>query len=416
MENDFLNKCDFYTFTGGNILNDLKRLYPNSINNNVIDHSFDFITNPNKINILVFNWSRWFMEYYDEPIEKSVYEKQGFIYTKKFFEIVKKLSNKKFIFVIDNVMEANSFVTPELIYFLAKLKQIGVASDRLFLTYNNSFDLEGKLVDINEFKINALHFPHFFISTLFELEVKNVINVEKPKDFLILNRRFGYHKYQLLSAIKNVGLLDNSLYTILSINPDLQDLIKTNKTICNDCRELGIDLDNFTPITLPNDVGFIGDVVKGDEYLYKLNVDWFYKTKVNLVSETFFDIDNNMSKIMFNNITHLTEKTWKPMHIGVPFVIGATNNHIKTIHEFGFKTFDGVINEDYDMELNPNKKITKIINSGIELSKKYNSKEVLDIVEYNFNLFKDVDHKRKILEKFFLKPFEKLVMKKFSLI
>ena len=48
--------------------------------------------------------------------------------------------------------------------------------------------------------------------------------------------------------------------------------------------------------------------------------------------------------------------------------------------------------------------------------KKYKTKEVLDIVEYNFNLFKDIEHKKQIVEKFFLKPFEKLVMKKFSLI
>ena len=356
------------------------------------------------------------MDYYDEPNEKSIYKKQGFIYTKKFFELVKKLSNKKFLFVIDNVMESSTFITPELVYFLGKFKQIGIPNDRLFLVYNNSFDLEGKLVDINGYKLNTLHFPHFFISTLFELEIKNIVNVEKTKDFLILNRRLGYHKFQLLNAIKNYGFLENSLFTVLSINPDLQDLIKSNKTIENDCKELGIDMDNFVPITLPDDVGIFDDVVKGDEYLYNLNVNWFYKTKVNLVGESFFDIKNDLGDIMFNNIIHITEKTWKPIHVGVPFVIGATNNHIKTIRDFGFKTFEGIIDENYDIEINSNKKINKIINSSIELSKKYNTKEVLDIVEYNFNLFKDIEHKKQIVERFFLKPFERLVMKKFSLI
>lgn len=417
MKNDFLNKCDFYTFSGSNVLIDLNKLYPNNIQNYIIDDSFDFNTiNSSKINVLVFTWSRWFMDYYDEPIEKSIYAKQGFVYTKKFFEIVKKLSNKKFLFVIDNVMESSTFITPELLYFLGKFKQIGISNDRLFLTYNNSVDLEGRLVDVNEFKINTLHFPHFFISTLFELEIKNMVNIEKTKDFLILNRRLGYHKFQLLNVIKNNGLLENSLFTVLSINPDLRDLITSNKKVENDCKELGINNDNFIPITLPNDVGVFGDVVKGDKYLYNLNVDWFYKTKVNVVGETFYDIKNDLGNIMFNDIVHITEKTWKPIHIGVPFVIGATNNHLKTIRNFGFKTFEGIINEDYDTEINSNKKINKIVNSSIELLKIYNSKEVLDIVEYNFNLFKDIEHKKQIVEKFFLKPFEKLVMKKFSLI
>jgi hypothetical protein len=417
MKNDFLSKCNFYGFSGSNILIDLNKLYPNTIQNYTIDDSFDFNTiDSSKINILVFTWSRWFMDYYDEPNEKSIYEKQGFIYTKKFFELVKKLSNKKFLFVIDNVMESSTFITPELVYFLGKFKQIGITNDRLFLVYNNGIDLEGKLVDVNGYKLNTLHFPHFFISTLFELEIKNMVNVEKTKDFLILNRRLGYHKFQLLNAIKNNGLLENSLFTVLSINPDLRDLIISNKMVENDCKELGINNDDFIPITLPNDVGVFGDVIKGDKYLYNLNVDWFHKTKVNMVSETFFDIKSELGDIMFNDIIHITEKTWKPIHIGVPFVIGATNNHVETIRNFGFKTFEDIINEDYDTETNPNKKINKIVNSSIELLKKYNTKEVLDIVEYNFNLFKDIEHKKQIVEKFFLKPFEKLVMRKFSLI
>jgi hypothetical protein len=380
MKNDFLSKCNFYGFSGSNILIDLNKLYPNTIENYTINDSFDFNTiDSSKINILVFTWSRWFMDYYDEPNEKSIYEKQGFVYTKKFFELVKKLSNKKFLFVIDNVMESSTFITPELVYFLGKFKQIGITNDRLFLVYNNGIDLEGKLVDVNGYKLNTLHFPHFFISTLFELEIKNMINVEKTKDFLILNRRLGYHKFQLLNAIKNNGLLENSLFTALSINPDLQDLIKSNKTIENDCKELGINANNFVPITLPNDIGVFGDVIKGDKYLYNLNVDWFHKTKVNMVSETFFDIKSELGDIMFNDIIHITEKTWKPIHIGVPFVIGATNNHVETIRNFGFKTFEGIINEDYDTETNPNKKINKIVNSSIELLKHRNNDGQIDV-------------------------------------
>jgi hypothetical protein len=230
MQNNFLNKCKFYTFNNTHILDDLNKLYDDSITNTIINDLFNFETiDSNQINILIIKWSRYFTEYYDEPIEINVYNKQGFVYTKKFFEIIKKLSNKNFIFLIDNVMEANTFKTPELLYFLNKIKEIGISNDKLFLAYNNSFDLEGKLIDINGFKINTLHFPHFFISTLFELDVKNIVNVEKTKDFLILNRRFRYYKYLLLNALKNNNLLNNSLFTILWVNPELTQLIKSNQ-------------------------------------------------------------------------------------------------------------------------------------------------------------------------------------------
>jgi hypothetical protein len=418
MQNNFLNKCKFYTFNNTHILDDLNKLYDDSITNTIINDLFNFQTiDSNKINILIINWSRYFTEYYDEPIEKSVYNKQGFVYTKKFFEIVKKLSNKNFIFVIDNVMEANTFKTPELLYFLNKIKEIGISHDKLFLAYNNSFDLEGKLIDIDGFKINTLHFPHFFISTLFELDVKNIVNVEKTKDFLILNRRFRYYKYLLLNALKNNNLLSNSLFTILWVNPELTELIKSNEKIKTDCNELGINIDNFIPVTIPNDVAVSTDIINtNDLYLYNVNIDWFHKTKVNIVSETYFYFNDNVGDNMFNHTIHLTEKTWKAIHIGVPFVVSATNKHIKTLHKFGFKTFDSIINEDYDLETNPNTKINKIINSAVKLAKKYNTKEVLDIVEYNFNLFKDLNHKRKIVETFFLNPFETLIMKNHNLI
>jgi hypothetical protein len=89
-------------------------------------------------------------------------------------------------------MESSTFITPELVYFLGKFKQIGITNDRLFLVYNNGIDLEGKLVDVNGYKLNTLHFPHFFISTLFELEIKNMVNVEKTKDFPGVSQKIAF--------------------------------------------------------------------------------------------------------------------------------------------------------------------------------------------------------------------------------
>jgi hypothetical protein len=94
--------------------------------------------------------------------------------------------------------------------------------------------------------------------------------------------------------------------------------------------------------------------------------------------------------------------------MGVPFVISATNKHIETLHKFGFKTFNTVINEDYDLEEDVDARLDKIIDSAIKLAELYNTKEVLDIIEYNKTLFKDIEHKRKIVETFFLRPFENI--------
>ncbi len=393
MKNRFLNNSVFYTFYGignpsGNLINDLERLYGDSIKSYIIGDSFDYDSiDETKYNFLVVNWSRFFPEYYTEPIGRIEYQKQGFIFTKKFFEIATKLSAKGFNFVIDDVMEADTYITPELVFFLEKFKEIGIKNDKLVWVYNNSSDLKGSIVNIRDFKVKTLHFPHFFVSTLFELPEPTNKNFEKEKDFLILNRRFSLGKYKLLKKLEERSLLDKSIYTILSILPELDGI------------------NTFEPISLKDDIASVEDVLKDDTYLYRLNTESFFKTKVNIVAETFLE---NRDRERFNDIIHITEKTWKPIYMGVPFVISASNKHIERLHQFGFKTFNTIINEDYDLEENIDVKLDKIIYSAIQLAERYNTKEVLDIIEYNKTLFKDIEHKRKIVETFFLTSFENI--------
>jgi hypothetical protein len=390
MKNNFLNKCIFYSIHGSNLLTDLRNLYNESLCHLDINDSFDIESiDDTKINIVVLTWSRYFSEYYDDPIDKDETTKQGFIFTKKFFEIIKKISSKKLYFIIDTVMEAETFITPELVFFLEKFKQIGIKEDKIFWVDNNSFNLTGNFTSIRDFKINTLHFPHFFVSTLFQLPEPVNKTFEKEKDFLILNRRFGLSKFKLLKKISDRGLLDKSIYTILSIMADVEDV------------------NTFDITELPNDVAKIDDILKDDSYLYKLNTDVFFKTKVNIVTETILEYKNVVDR--FDDIIHITEKTWKPIYMGVPFVVSASNNHIETLHKFGFKTFDSVVNEDYDIEEDIDIKLNKVIDTAIDLVKKYNSKEILDIIEYNSNLFKNIEHKRKIVETFFLKPLRGLI-------
>ena len=404
MKIGYLNKCVFYTFQGSNVLSDLENL-GYGITQYSIDESFDYNSiDTEKTNFLIFNWSRYFPEHYDEPENKGEYRKQGFVFTKKFFEIIEILSEKGFNFLIDNVMEADVYTTPELVFFLEKFKQMKIDIDRLAMMYNNSLNMGGSSVKIRDFKLNTFHFPHFFISTLFELPETIQTEFEKEKDFLILNRRLGLNKFKLLKVISDKGLLDRCLYTILSVLPDTT--YNLNKyQLYDTAKQLGLDR---LPITLSDDIADAEDVIKDDTYLYKLNTSVFFKTKVNIIPETFLDyrLDDR-----FSDTIHITEKTWKAIYIGVPFVVSATNGHIETLHKFGFKTFNGLIDESYDLEEDVDVKLDKVISSAIELLDKYNTNEVLDIIEYNKSLFKNIEHKQNLIEKFFIKDFQNIFKK-----
>jgi hypothetical protein len=45
---------------------------------------------------------------------------------------------------------------------------------------------------------------------------------------------------------------------------------------------------------------------------------------------------------------HLTEKTFKPIAMGMPFVIVGTQGSLRYLREYGFRTFEGIWDESYD--------------------------------------------------------------------
>ena len=45
---------------------------------------------------------------------------------------------------------------------------------------------------------------------------------------------------------------------------------------------------------------------------------------------------------------HLTEKTFKPIAMGMPFIIAGTKGSLKYLRSYGFKTFEGIWDESYD--------------------------------------------------------------------
>ena len=52
----------------------------------------------------------------------------------------------------------------------------------------------------------------------------------------------------------------------------------------------------------------------------------------------------------FGRRQHLTEKTFKPIAMGMPFVLSAPAHSLSYLRSYGFKTFGDVWSEKYDSE------------------------------------------------------------------
>jgi len=64
--------------------------------------------------------------------------------------------------------------------------------------------------------------------------------------------------------------------------------------------------------------------------------------------------------VYFGNRLHITEKTFKAIALEMPFVLVAPAGSLEYMRSYGFKTFDGIFDESYDLETDDIKRIEKV--------------------------------------------------------
>jgi hypothetical protein len=328
----------------------------------------------NKLNFLVFKWKI-------SPTH---------IHSTEFIELLNKLQQKDFYFIGDFSHEAHSFTDELSLSFLNKLKLNGVDINRLIYLTNNSNHAGLCKIKYGNFTLNTCFFPYFYLQTYTILKnyiTDNDLNntIIPDKKFLCLNRRMYHHKFKIIEELFNRGLLDDTRFSWVD---NKNDKNFSNKKL-NDY--LKIDVDNFKAIQLENDVMYGSELSVHEEYLYTINPNWYYKSKVNIITETG----------LLDSEIHMTEKTWKAIYLGIPFVIYGTKGHLKTLRDMGYKTFNSVINEEYD-SMSGKDKIKQIIDSAVDLSNIYNTPEVLDICKFNQQLYFNSNHRKQICKEVFL--------------
>lgn len=64
--------------------------------------------------------------------------------------------------------------------------------------------------------------------------------------------------------------------------------------------------------------------------------------------------------VYFGNRLHITEKTFKAIALEMPFVLMAPAGSLEYMRSYGFKTFDGIFDESYDLETDDIKRVEKV--------------------------------------------------------
>lgn len=89
----------------------------------------------------------------------------------------------------------------------------------------------------------------------------------------------------------------------------------------------------------------------------------------------------------------LTEKTFKPIALGMPFVIVSTQHSLKYLRSYGFRTFEGIWDESYDDEPDDIRRIERIASllrslDELPVSAKQDLFDMaLPVIEHNYQHF-----------------------------
>jgi hypothetical protein len=209
----------------------------------------------------------------------------------------------------------------------------------------------------------------------------------KPWAERIINRTFlapnrivageRQHRLEMLYWIFRLGMSHNHVScpsTCPAENISILDAVQPLKTKYPDIETV------FANQSLP--INFAGETGHPMHSCWLSLFDQSAESLLYLVTET----------VATGRRHHLTEKTFKPIAMGMPFVIVGTRGSLEYLRSYGFQTFEGIWDESYDQAEDDVRieRIASLLRSLDELpteSKQDLFDQAQQVIEHNWNHF-----------------------------
>lgn len=221
---------------------------------------------------------------------------------------------------------------------------------------------------------------------------------KKPYDTLFLNGRLRPHRKYLIRQMRSRNMLQRSLYTCLETQTVQAHTSSFDAWILNQPETIQL---------LPPEYEIDRAVPKLSEPVPDLQV------KRWLFSDTWGDAIVNPQAYIdtyFSVVTETvceypysfrTEKIWKPMIMGHPWVCCANRGFYRDLRNLGFRTFDSLVNERFDLIDNNEDRVNALLDTMADIL--YNGADgflqaARSICEYNQQHLQEFYNKE--LEKF----------------
>jgi hypothetical protein len=199
----------------------------------------------------------------------------------------------------------------------------------------------------------------------------------RPFEFTALSRTHKWWRAIVMSDMERSGLLSHSQWSY-GIT-DIGDRFNDNPIEIDHEPDLRVTVEKFV-----SRAPYVCDSMTPDQQNDHHLTEYAHYTQsyCNIVLETHFDADQSGGAF-------LTEKTFKPIKHGQPFVIVGAPGSLAALRSLGYRTFDHVIDNSYDMETNNTQRWIKI-KSAINQIKSQ------DMHEWFANCVDDLQHNQQL--------------------
>jgi len=263
-------------------------------------------------------------------------------------------------------LEGNDYIAPDIDYFCNR--------------FYNSFPVYYISADYKlKFRKNLFKFIYN------DQWVKHVKPQDKPitydvgKTFINLNRVARFHRCLLMQSIIDAGMLKEGYNTWANTYDAYSQFAETypDNTINNQT----YDILDVKDITAANPTQLVP-------------IEHCKKTMIYVNTETHVD----------NNVLFISEKTYKPISIGMPFMTLGNPGTLELLREMGYATFSRWIDESYDVDRPIEDRIRVIVDNltmlnGMHRKQKLKVRnEMREVCQHNLELYKLHNRKNSLIE------------------
>jgi hypothetical protein len=197
-------------------------------------------------------------------------------------------------------------------------------------------------------------------------------------NFTVLNRTHKWWRATAMADLWRHGILNTSQW---SYNQTIgcNDRPEDNPIEIDSIKNLRRDLDKFL-LECPHSCDALTSDQHNDHHLHI--PEHYTDSYCSIVLETHFDADGSGG-------TFLTEKTFKCLKHGHPFVIIGPQGSLNALRQLGYRTFDHAIDNSYDWEPN-NTQRWNMVRTAIKQLVQYNMHDWFQSV------YKDVQHNQQL--------------------